>query len=43
MKGLQLKNVNAVATANLFNFMGDGLPNARKEIIKKGENLAKWY
>jgi len=40
--GLQIEKVNAVATANLFNFVGDGLPNARNKIIKKGLNLAKW-
>jgi cyclase len=31
--GLLLKNVNAVATANLFNFIGDGLPKARNKVI----------
>ena len=40
--GLKLKGVSAVATANLYNFIGDGLPNARKEIIKIGENIANW-
>ena len=43
IKGLKIKNVSAVATANLFNFMGDGLPKARIEIIKSGENIANWY
>ena len=42
IKGLEIKNVNAVATANLFNFIADGLPNAREKIIKKNINLAKW-
>lgn len=40
--GLKLEGVSAVATANLFNFIGDGLPNARKHIIETGENIAKW-
>ena len=40
--GLKLPGVSAVATANLFNFIGDGLPNARRHIIDSGENLADW-
>ena len=40
--GLKIKEVSAVATANLFNFIGDGLPNARKHIISSGENIAQW-
>lgn len=42
MQGLKLTGVSAVATANLFNFIGDGLPNARKHLIDAGENLANW-
>jgi cyclase len=42
IEGLKLKGVSAVATANLFNFIGDGLPNARKHIIASGENIANW-
>ena len=42
MEGLKLEGVNAVATANLFNFIGDGLPIARKTLIESGENIAKW-
>ncbi len=42
MEGLKTEGVNAVATANLFNFMGDGLPLARKHIIDSGENIANW-
>ena len=34
--------VNAVATANLFNFVGDGLPSARTSMIERGINLAQW-
>ncbi|NQX55247.1 imidazole glycerol phosphate synthase subunit HisF [Pedobacter panaciterrae] len=40
--GLKLSGVSAVATANLFNFIGDGLPIARKHIINSGENIANW-
>ncbi|CAM3852699.1 HisA/HisF-related TIM barrel protein [Aquirufa aurantiipilula] len=42
LKGLQLVNVSAVATANLFNFIGNGLPNARNLILESGENIANW-
>jgi cyclase len=41
-QGLQIDNVSAVATANLFNFIGNGLPNARKQIIDSNENIANW-
>jgi cyclase len=41
-EGLKIGGVSAVATANLFNFIGQGLPNARKHIINSGENIAKW-
>lgn len=34
--------VNAVATANLLNFVGDGLQRAREEIRMAGVNLAQW-
>lgn len=37
LEGLNKKRINAVATANLLNFIGDGLKNARKEIIKEIE------
>lgn len=40
--GLKENSINAVATANLFNFVGDGLPNARKKIIETGLNIANW-
>jgi cyclase len=43
LEGLKVEKINAVATANLFNFIGDGLINAREKILKKGENIAKWY
>lgn len=34
--------VNAVATANLLNFVGDGLQRAREEIRMSGVKLARW-
>jgi len=42
IEGLEMEGVSAVATANLFNFIGDGLPNARDKAIQSGCNLAKW-
>lgn len=42
IEGLEINHVNAVATANLFNFIGDGLPNARKKIIRNNQNIANW-
>jgi len=42
IEGIKLDGVSAVATANLFNFIGDGLPIARKHIIESGENIAQW-
>ena len=42
LKGLEKDFINATATANLFNFIGNGLPNARKNILKEGLNLAQW-
>ncbi len=40
--GLSIEGVSAVATANLFNFIGNGLPNARKFMLKNSANLAQW-
>jgi cyclase len=42
-EGLNLEKVSAVATANLFNFIGDGLMNARKAIFSKDINIARWH
>jgi len=39
---LKIDHVSAVATANLFNFIGDGLPKARENLLLNGFNLAKW-
>ena len=39
-----LKNpkVDAVSTANLLNFVGDGLKNAREDLVKNKFNIANW-
>lgn len=42
LQGIKTANVSAVATANLFNFIGDGLPNAREYMIKNNCNLVNW-
>jgi len=42
LKGLKDDRVDAVATANLFNFIGDGLEKARKFIVSNGIPLATW-
>jgi cyclase len=42
IEGLQLSGVGAVSTANLFNFIGDGLPKARKKMLDTSINLANW-
>ncbi|MGB9544745.1 HisA/HisF-related TIM barrel protein [Vibrio harveyi] len=41
-KGLEIDGVSGVATANLFNFIGNGLPNAREFMLDNGSNLADW-
>ena len=43
LEGLKHNMIDAVATANLFNFIGQGFPNARKKLIEIGINLARWY
>jgi cyclase len=40
--GLEDRRVDAVSTAHLFNFVGDGLRNSRDEIRKHGIALPKW-
>lgn len=42
IEGLLLESVSGVATANLFNFIGNGLPNARKKIIEEDLNISRW-
>jgi len=41
-EGIKNKKIDAVATANLFNFIGNGLEKARKGIVKDGVILPKW-
>jgi cyclase len=40
--GLADSRVNAVATAHLFNFVGDGLKQARLALLSSGVKLASW-
>lgn len=42
IEGLKIPEVSAVATANLFNFIGDGIPNARNKVIEAGLNVTDW-
>lgn len=41
LEGLEHKDINAVSTANLLNFIGSGFKNARIELLKKLD-LPKW-
>ena len=41
-EGLADKRVDAVATAHLFNFIGDGLKQARQALIAGGVVLPLW-
>jgi cyclase len=40
--GILSGKVNALSTANLFNFMSDGLAEARDTLIRQGHSLAVW-
>jgi len=42
LQGLQLENVTGASTANIFNFMSDGLTQARAFIEAGGLQLAHW-
>jgi cyclase len=42
VEALRSRAVNAVSTANLFNFMGDGLRDARNEMLQDGISLTLW-
>jgi imidazole glycerol-phosphate synthase subunit HisF len=42
LAGLRDQRVDAVATANLFNFVGDGLKNARQTLVSSGIVLPMW-
>ena len=41
-KGLDEEKINAVATANLFNFIADGLEKSRAQLLSKNYLLPKW-
>jgi len=41
-KGFADPRVDAVATAHLFNFVGNGLECARESLVKQGASLAVW-
>jgi len=41
-EGLKNNSIDAVATANLFNFVGDGLKKARDNLLLEGFDLAEW-
>jgi len=42
MNGLEDARIDAVNTANLFNFIGDGLKNARQNLVQNGHNAPIW-
>lgn len=41
-EALEFPGIDGVATANLFNFVGDGLPIARRYLLGYGIDLAEW-
>jgi cyclase len=42
LAGITIREVDAVATAHLFNFVGDGLRHAREHLIAEGIPLPHW-
>lgn len=42
LEALRRDDVDAIATANLFNFIGDGLQSARNDLFAGGMDLARW-
>lgn len=42
IEGLRDFRINAVATGNLFNFVGDGLAKARAAVLDDGLSVAAW-
>jgi len=42
VEGMRIPNVTGVSTANIFNFIGEGLTEARRHILKSGIPLAQW-
>ena len=41
-QGLENKNISGVVTANLFNFIGEALPDARTFLLNNKINIANW-
>ncbi len=41
-EGLNAKNVSAIATANLLNFVADGLIKTRNELLEKKIPFPEW-
>ena len=41
-EALKIKEIDAVSTAHLFNFVGDGLEKARKSLTKKKIRFPEW-
>lgn len=41
-EGLRVPTVDAVATAHLFNFIGDALERSREHVIESGHRLPRW-
>lgn len=41
-QGLRHPKVDAVATAHLFNFIGDGLQDARSQLLEMGFDIPNW-
>ena len=42
IQGLTNEQINAVSTAHLLNFVGNGLEMARMKVQKSGIDLAVW-
>ena len=42
LEGLVDERLSGVATANLFNFVGNGFEAARMDLLSSGVNIAKW-
>lgn len=42
VSGMQIENVTGASTANIFNFIGEGLTEARNHIIQSNIDLAVW-
>lgn len=42
IEGLNKKEIDAISTANLLNFVGDGIKKAREDLLKANFNLPIW-